>query len=66
MPEPYPCYPCNPWFVRGFEKIVASVAPKENQTTDHTDKSDEKMIHEELRGNIIGEWFLTAKVVVSQ
>ena len=28
MPEPYPCYPCNPWFVRDFEKIVASLAPK--------------------------------------
>ena len=38
MAEPYPCYPClpavalakagNPWFVRDFEKIVASLAPK--------------------------------------
>jgi hypothetical protein len=27
-PEPYPCYPCHPWFVRDFEKIVASLAPK--------------------------------------
>ena len=30
MPEPYPCYPCNPWFVRDFDQIVASLAPKEN------------------------------------
>jgi hypothetical protein len=30
MAEPYPCYPCNPWFVRDFEKIVASLAPKDN------------------------------------
>ncbi len=22
-------YPCNPWFVRDFEQIVASLAPKE-------------------------------------
>jgi hypothetical protein len=29
MPEPYPCYPCNPWFVGDFEQIVASLAPKE-------------------------------------
>jgi hypothetical protein len=29
MPEPYPCYPCNPWFVRDFERIAASLAPKE-------------------------------------
>jgi len=25
MAEPYPCYP---WFVRDFEKIVAELAPK--------------------------------------
>jgi hypothetical protein len=30
MAEPYPSYPCNPWFVRDFEKIVASLAPKDN------------------------------------
>ena len=30
IPEPYPCYPFNPWFYWRFEKIVASLAPKEN------------------------------------
>jgi hypothetical protein len=30
MLEPYPCYPCNPWSVCDFEKIVASLAPKES------------------------------------
>ena len=29
MLELYPCYPCNPWFVRHFEQIVASLAPKQ-------------------------------------
>jgi hypothetical protein len=29
MLEPYPCYPCNQWSVRDFEKIVASLALKE-------------------------------------
>jgi hypothetical protein len=29
MPEPYPCYPFNPWFFSDFEKIVASLAPKD-------------------------------------
>jgi hypothetical protein len=29
MPEPYPWYPFDPWFVRDFEQIVASLAPKE-------------------------------------
>ena len=28
FPVFYPCCPCNPWFVRDFEKIVASLAPK--------------------------------------
>jgi hypothetical protein len=35
-------------------QIVASLAPKDNSTTDHTDKTDETMIHEELSGKIIG------------
>jgi hypothetical protein len=29
MPEPYPCYPFNPWFYWRFEKIVASRKPKD-------------------------------------
>jgi hypothetical protein len=29
MPEPYPCYPFDPWFIQDFEQIVASLAPKE-------------------------------------
>jgi len=28
MPESYLCYPRNPWFIRDFEQIVASLAPK--------------------------------------
>jgi GxxExxY protein len=28
MPEPYLCYPCNPWFIRTLEQIVVSLAPK--------------------------------------
>jgi hypothetical protein len=29
MPEPYPCYPFNPWFFSDFQKIVVSAAAKE-------------------------------------
>ena len=29
MAEPYPCYPCNPWFFETLQ-IVASLAPKDN------------------------------------
>ena len=28
MPEPYPCYPFNPWFVSDFQKIGVSFAAK--------------------------------------
>jgi hypothetical protein len=28
MPEPYPCYPCNPWLGL-FERILVSLMPKE-------------------------------------
>ena len=29
MPEPYPCYPFNPWFFSDFQKIGVSFAAKE-------------------------------------
>jgi hypothetical protein len=28
-PDPYPCYPFNPWFFSDFQKIGVSFAAKE-------------------------------------
>jgi hypothetical protein len=55
MPDfSHPCYPCHPWLFSSPPRSKCCALRFKDLTTDYTDDTDQKMIHEELSREIIG------------